>query len=177
MVRKVKVIVPVLISFVVWITATDQVFTQVLTKPQVSEKIKKVEDGTDEFIDYLERKGDSARTRASSPEGQERRRRRQESVGTPTEAQKGRAEAGKDELEDAVKDLEKATDRLRRRFKRVQNYLDTRNQVENVLDQGREINQLVLRGNYGSEVARVWATLRLAINDLARIYGLTPMAV
>lgn len=165
------------VSFVTLVTFTEPAFTQVLTKAQVSEKIKNVEDGTDEFIEYLEKKGDTARARAASPEGQERARRRQESVGAPTESQKARAQAGRDELEEAVEDLEKATDRLRRRFKRVQNYLDTRNQVENVLDKGREINQLVIRGNYGSEVARVWATLRVAINDLARIYGLTPMSV
>jgi hypothetical protein len=167
----------VLISAVFLILITEQAFTQVLTKAQVSEKIKNVEDGTDEFIKYLERRGETARSRASSPEGQERRRRRQESVGTPTESQKARAEAGKDELEEAVEDLEKATDRLRRRFRRVTNYLDTRNQVENVVEQGRELNQLVLRGNYGTEVARIWAALRVAINDLARIYGVTPMAV
>ena len=55
--------------------------------------------------------------------------------------------------------------------------MDTRNQVEKVVKEGRELNQLVLRGNYGSEVARVWTILRLAINDLARIYGVQPMAV
>jgi len=158
------------------ISVPNVVYSQSLTKAQVSEKIKKIEDGTDEFIEYLERKGDSARARAATPQSQERRR-RPEAAGTPTEAQKARASAGKDELEDAVEDLEKATDRLRRRFKRVQNYMDTRNQVEKVVDEGRELNQLVLRGNYGSEVARVWATLRLAINDLARIYGVTPMPV
>ena len=165
------------ISFAMFLMVAGPAFGQVLTKAQVSEKIKNVENGTDEFIEYLENKGDSARDRASSLEGQDRRKRRQESIGTPTESQIDRARAGKDDLEEAVEDLEKATDRLRRRFKRVSNYMDTRNQVENVLDQGREINQLVLRGNYGSEVARVWAALRAAINDLARIYGLTPMAV
>lgn len=173
---KKSILTAVAILFICLITFQVEVHSQVLTKTQVSEKIKKIEDGTDEFIKYLERKGDSALARASSI-SQERRRRRSESVGTPTEAQKARATAGKDELEDVVKDLEKATDRLRRRFKRVKNYMDTRKQVEKVVDEGRELNQLVLRGNYGSEVARVWATLRAAINDLARIYGVTPMAV
>ena len=45
------------------------------------------------------------------------------------------------------------------------------------LDDGRDINQIVTRGNYGSEVARVWAALRVAINDLARIYGVKPRAI
>ena len=129
------------------------------------------------FIEYLERKGDDARARASSPEGQQRRSRRQQQTGTPTDSQRARAEEGKDNLEDAVEDLEKATDRLRRRFKRTKNYMDTRNQVENVVDEGRELNQMVVRGNYGTEVAKIWAALRVAINDLARIYNVTPMAV
>jgi hypothetical protein len=172
-----SVITAASISLIYLILVQDEVYPQVLTKAQISEKIKRIEDGTDEFIKYLERKGDNAQARASSPQSEERRRGRSESAGTPTDAQKARASASKDELEDAVNDLEKATDRLRRRYKRVKNHMETRIQVEKVVDEGRELNQLVLRGNYGSEVARVWATLRLAINDLARIYGVKPMAV
>jgi hypothetical protein len=48
-------------------------------------------------------------------------------------------------------------------------------QVEAVLDDGRKINQAVARGNYGSKASRLWATLRNAINDLARAYGLAPI--
>lgn len=159
------------------LAAPNLVPAQALTKAQVSEKIKQVEGATDDFKEYLDRKGENARSRASSPESQERRLRRSESVGEPTEAQKARIQSGANELEDAVEDLENATDRLRRRFRRVQNYLDTRNQVEKVVEEGRRINQLVVRGNYGAEAARVWAVLRTAINDLARIYRVTPMSV
>jgi len=130
-----------------------------LTKAQVDEKIKRVEDLMEDFKEYLERKGEDARTRASSPQSQERKRRRSESVGQPTEAQKAGLQSGKDDLEEVVEDLERATDRLKRKFKRVQNHLDTQNQVENVVDEGREINQLVIRGNYGSEMSRAWAAL------------------
>jgi len=167
----------VLIWAVCLLVTQSSTFAQVLTKAQVSEKIKQVEDLTDDFKKYLERKGENSRTRASSPESQERRGRRSASVGEPTDDQKARLQSGADELEDAVKDLEKATDRLRLRFRRVQNYLDTRNQVEKVVEEGRKINQLVVRGNYGAEAAKVWAALRAAINDLARIYGVTPMSV
>ena len=48
--------------------------------------------------------------------------------------------------------------------------------MNQVLDDGRKINQVVARGNYGSDVARLWATLRSGINDLARAYGLQPLA-
>jgi len=46
-----------------------------------------------------------------------------------------------------------------------------------VMDDGRRINQVLARGNYGTEGARLWAALRTGINNLARAYGLQPMAV
>jgi hypothetical protein len=35
----------------------------------------------------------------------------------------------------------------------------------------------VARGNYGAEAAKIWAILRTGINDLARAYGVPPMAI
>jgi hypothetical protein len=49
--------------------------------------------------------------------------------------------------------------------------------VEQVMDDARKINQVVARGNYGAEAARLWGVLRSGINDLARAYGLQPLAV
>ncbi len=153
------------------------VFSQVMTKAQVGDLIKRVEDGVDEFKDYLERKGENAREAASTPQAQSRRGRRGRTSSTNTEAQKEVARDNKDELEDGVKDLEKATDRLRRRFKRSDQYMETKVQVERVVDKGKEVNQFVVRGNYGSEVARIWAALRTRINELARVYGVKPLAI
>jgi len=175
-VRK-RIHISILIITACLLIAQYPAFSQVLSKAQVGEKIKRVEDLTDEFKEYLERKADDTRSRASSPQAQEGRRRRSESAGEPTEAQKAQVQSGKDDIEGSVEDLEKATDRLNRRFKRAQNYLDTKAQVEKVVEEGRKINQLVVRGNYSSEVAKAWAALRTAINDLARIYGVTPMSV
>ena len=45
-----------------------------------------------------------------------------------------------------------------------------------MLDDGRKINQIVARGSYGTEAARLWGVLRTGINDLARAYGLQPLA-
>ena len=81
----------------------------------------------------------------------------------------------KDELNDALDDLCLSTNRLRRKFDPADKWIETKPQVENVLDDGRRINQAVARGNYGSEVARLWAALRNAMNDLARAYGCTPL--
>jgi hypothetical protein len=49
--------------------------------------------------------------------------------------------------------------------------------VENVLDDARTINQVLVRGHYGTQAERYWAVLRESINDLARCYNLTPLAV
>jgi hypothetical protein len=35
----------------------------------------------------------------------------------------------------------------------------------------------MVRGKYGTQAERYWAALRTAINDLARVYNLTPLAV
>ena len=51
------------------------------------------------------------------------------------------------------------------------------NQVDSVVDDGRRINQVVARGKYGTDVAKLWATLRNGINDLARAYNVAPLGV
>jgi hypothetical protein len=55
--------------------------------------------------------------------------------------------------------------------------METRPQVEKVLDDGRKINQVLVRGKYGTQAERYWAVLRGSINDLARCYNLTPLGV
>jgi hypothetical protein len=80
-------------------------------------------------------------------------------------------------LDGALGDLNRSTNRLRRKFDPTDKWLETKPQVEKMLDDGRRINQAVTRGNYGSDVARLWATLRAGMNDLARAYGCTPLAV
>ena len=39
------------------------------------------------------------------------------------------------------------------------------------------VDQLVARGSYGTEVARLWGVLRGGINDLARAYGIAPLGI
>ena len=140
------------------------------TKAQVGDLIKTVEDRTDDFKEYLEDKGDEARSRAAGGESSSRRGRR-------AEPDPERRAETKDDLEEAVEDLEKATDRLRRRFRRVDNYVDTRAQVDNVVDEAREINKIVAGGRYAAEMSKAWAALRVSINDLARVFGITPLAL
>ena len=146
---------------------------QLMTKPQVANLIVKVENGVDQFRDYLKHRGENAQAANSSPQGQARRARR----GTATDAQKANASARKDDLEDALDGLNTSTNRLRRKFDATDSWIETKVQMERVMDDARKINQVIVRGNYGSEAARLWGVLRTGINDLARAYGLQPLAV
>ena len=144
---------------------------QLMTKPQVANLIKNVENGVDEFRDYLEKRGENARDAASAKESTGRRTRQ------ATANQKAKATSKKDELDDALGDLNRSTNRLRRTFDATDKWIETKPQVENMVDDGRKINPLVARGSYGADAARLWAVLRTGINDLARAYGVPPLGI
>jgi chaperonin cofactor prefoldin len=144
----------------------------VFTKAQVADRIRKVEDGVDEFRKWAENRADKGKdnAQAAKTSGQTRGR-------TATQAQKDNANEKKDELDDALGDLNRSTNQLRRKFDPTDKWMETRPQVEKVLDDGRKINQVVVRGKYGTQAERYWAVLRESINDLARCYNLTPLGV
>jgi hypothetical protein len=142
------------------------------TKVQVGDRIRKVEDGVDEFRKWAENRGEQGKTQAQAARNSGRGRGR-----TATESQKAQAANTKDDLEDALSDLNRSTNRLRRKFNPTDKWMETRPQVERMLDDGRRINQALVRGHYGSQAERYWSVLRANMNDLARCYGLTPMGV
>jgi hypothetical protein len=73
-------------------------------------------------------------------------------------------------------DLNRSTNRLRRKFDPTSNYLETKAQMEQVMDSApRESGDG--EGNYGTQAERYWAALRTNINKLARCYNLTPLGV
>jgi hypothetical protein len=146
---------------------------QTMTKALVAEKIRRVEDGVDEFRNYLERRGDNARNTTSTAQRSGRASGRRATA--DPEARKAAGQQGKDELDDALDDLNGSTNRLRRKFDATDKWMETKAQVERVVDDGRRINQVVARGKYGSDVAKLWATLRNGINDLARAYNVAPL--
>jgi hypothetical protein len=147
---------------------------QSFTKAQVADRIRKVEDGVDEFRKYLENRGDDARQSAQAAQNSGATRRgRANSTNADTRQQ--RARQTKDDLDDALSDLDRSTNRLRRKFDPTPNYMETRLQMESVMDDARRVNQVMVKGNYGTQSQRYWGALRSNINDLARCYGLTPM--
>jgi hypothetical protein len=131
----------------------------------------------DEFRDYLEKRGENARDQTQSGQSSGTKTRRGGTSSGNTEARKEQAGRTKDELDDALGDLNKSTNRLRRKFDPTSNYMETRVQMENVMESARRVNQVMVRGKYGTQPERYWAALRASINDLARCYGLTPMGV
>ncbi len=142
------------------------------TKAQVGDRIRKVEDGVDEFRSWAEKRAEQGKTQEKPAQGSGRTRGK-----TPTESQKSSARDKKDELDDALSDLNGSTNRLRRKFDPGDKWMETRPQVENVMEDARKINQVMVRGKYGSQAERYWSVLRASINDLARCYNLTPLGV
>jgi hypothetical protein len=145
---------------------------QVMPKAQVANLISKVENGVDEFRKYLDKRGDNAKDTADTAKASGRRPKQ-----APTENQKANATAKKDRLDDALGDLNRSTNRLRRKFDPIDTWMETKGEVQRVVDDGRNINAEIGRGNYGAEAARLWAVLRSGINDLARAYGIAPLGV
>ena len=153
--------------------ACQSILAQPVPKIRVAEVITRVENGVDEFRNYLERRGENARDRASTAPA---RTRRGQSTAN-TEARRAQATDSKDELKDDLDELNRSTNRLRRKFDATDTWLETKVQAERVIDDGRKINQRVARGNYGSEVARLWAALRTQMNELARFYSIAPLGL
>ena len=159
----------ILASLTVGSLAVAQV---VFTKVQVADRIKKVEDGVDEFRKWAENRAEQGSNNAQAAKASGRTKGR-----TATEPQKEVARDKKDELDDALGDLNQSTNRLRRKFDPTDKWMETRPQVENILDDARKINQVMVRGKYGTQAERYWGLLRTAVNDLARCYNLTPLGV
>jgi hypothetical protein len=149
--------------------------TNPFTKGQVADRIRKVEDGVDEFKKYLNNRGDDAKDRADSAQNSGATSGRRRGDSNNAQSRRDGAKETKDDLEDALDDLNRSTNRLRRKFDPTSNYLETKVQMEQVMDNARRVNQVMTKGNYGTQAQRYWAALRANINDLARCYNLTPM--
>src|SRR5215471_17114319 len=69
-------------------------------------------------------------------------------------ARRNQAKQTKDDLDDAMDDLNRSTNRLRRKFDPTPNYLETKIQMEQVMDSARRVNQVMTKGNYGTQAQR-----------------------
>jgi hypothetical protein len=148
--------------------------TNPFSKAQVADRIRKVENGVDEFEKYLTTRGENAKDQGA-PASSGSTKRGQNANPEKKAARKDQGNQTKDDLQNAMDDLNRTTNRLRRKFDATANYLETKAQMEQVLDSARRVNQTMTKGNNGTQAGRYWTPLRASINDLARCYNLTPM--
>ena len=149
--------------------------TNPLSKAQVADRIAKVENGVDDFEKYLTSRGENAKDQAGSAKSNGPAKRGQAANSANKDARKDQAGQSKDDLQNAMDDLNRTTNRLRRKFDETANYLETKVQMEQVMDSARRVNQVVGKGSNDGQAQRLWTALRASINDLARCYNITPM--
>jgi len=78
-------------------------------------------------------------------------------------------------LKDKVKDFERSVEKLRRESERRRDFWDLRDDVQDVVDEGAEVNRIMIRMRFHERLEREWTGLRFGINRLAsqfRIRGI-----
>ncbi|HVQ37357.1 MAG TPA: hypothetical protein VMS31_07485 [Pyrinomonadaceae bacterium] len=117
------------------------------TKADVERIIKRVEERSDEFRKVVDRTLDRSVINGSNRE---------------------------DNINQQVKELENAIDKLRHDFDRANTWAETRSQVQQVMNEADEVNGIVRRGRWrrGGAVKSEWALVRADLNRLAAVYNL-----
>ena len=100
--------------------------TNPFSKAQVADRLRKVENGVDDFEKYLTSRGENAKNQAGSAKSSGAAKRGQGANSANKEAGKEKASQGKDDLQNAMDDLNRTTNRLRRKFDATANYLETK---------------------------------------------------
>ena len=117
------------------------------TKADVERIIKRVEERSDAFREVVDRSLDRSAMNGTNRE---------------------------DNINQQVKELENAIDKLRHDFDRAQTWEETRSQVQKVMNEADEVNAIVRRGRWrrGGVVKSEWALVRADLNRLAGVYNL-----
>jgi hypothetical protein len=122
-------------------TAEAQIRTNQANQRQVRQVIRRIETRTDTFRISLDATLDRSRVNNTSAE---------------------------DDINRFVADFEGATDQLRDRFNSRQ---DVAADVQSVLDRAALIDRFMRRNRLGARPEGEWASLRVDLNELARLYG------
>ncbi|HSS19084.1 MAG TPA: hypothetical protein VLL54_03355 [Pyrinomonadaceae bacterium] len=117
------------------------------TKAEVEAVIKRVEERSDSFRKVVDKSLDKSAINGTNRE---------------------------DNINEQVKELENAIDKLRHDFDRANTWQETREQVQRVLSEADEVNAIVRRGRWrrGGVVRSEWALVRNDLNRLAGVYNL-----
>src|SRR6185295_3615987 len=118
------------------------------TKAEVERIIKRVEDSSDKFKKEFDKALDRSRLNNTNRE---------------------------DQLNQYAKDLEHATDDLRKQFDRTDKWMDNRDQVRTCLVLASKINVAMRNRRLGPKVESRWNGLRYDLNTLAGVYNLPPV--
>mgnify|MGYP003693711779 CR=1 FL=1 len=145
----------------------------------MADRIRKVENGVDDFEKYLTSRGENAKDQAGSAKSSGAAKRGQGANSANKDARKDarriKTSESKDDLQNAMDDLNRTTNRLRRKFDATANYLETKVQMEQVMDSARQRESGGGEGSNDGQAQSLWKALRASINDLARAYNLTPV--
>jgi Skp family chaperone for outer membrane proteins len=117
------------------------------TKKDVERIIKRVEDRSDAFRKVIDKSLDRSGLNGTRRE---------------------------DNINEQVKELENAIDKLKSDFSRANTWQETREQVQTVMNEADEVNAIVRRGRWprGGPVKSEWALVRSDLNKLAGVYNL-----
>ena len=78
-----------------------------------------------------------------------------------------------DNINERARELESATDELRREFDRHDTWQENRAEVQKCLNIAAGINRVMLRRRFGRATESNWAAVRAELNALARAYNLS----
>lgn len=121
---------------------------RVYNEAEVERIIKRVEDRSDKFKKEFDRALDRSRLNNTNRE---------------------------DNLNAYAKDLERATDELRREFDRRDSWIENKDEVRRCLSAATKINLAMRNRHLGPKVESTWAALRFELNTLAQVYNLPPV--
>ena len=116
-----------------------------LSKAQVEVIVDRVEDRVDNFVKNLDKSLDNSRLNGSDKE---------------------------DWLNKRAKDLEKATDELRREFDRRDAWIENKEEVRRCLMIASDIDRNMRTYNFGQATESNWSRVRYELNSLADVYNL-----
>ena len=116
-----------------------------LSKAQVKVIIDRVEDRVDNFVKNYDKALDHSKLNGSSRE---------------------------DWLNSRAKDLEKATDELRREFDRRDAWAENKDEVRKCLNIASDIERNMRNYRFGSAAEGNWSRVRYELNSLADVYNL-----
>lgn len=117
----------------------------IYSKQQLEQLLERIEERSDAFSNQLNKSLDRSRLDGSSTE---------------------------DNITERVRELENATDELRREFDFNDTKRENKPEARNILNTATEVNRIMLRRSFNRQAETSWIRLRTELNTLARVYGL-----